>query len=92
MKYSTLFLGLLFLVSFSTELFAQTQRGYVKTLGRPGKKGMALNAVSVRVKGEHNTELSRADGTFGLLMKGKKNGDAYSLQQVRKTGYELNNN
>lgn len=70
--------------------YAQTQSGYVKTLGRPGQKGKALSGVAVRVKGEHNPVLSRKDGTFELLMKGKKNGDAYSLQQVQKSGYELN--
>ena len=30
------------------------------------------------------------DGNFSLLLTGKKNGDAYSLQQVVKSGYELN--
>lgn len=70
--------------------FAQTQQGYVKTLGRPDKKGEALSGVSVRVKGGHNAVLSKTDGTFSVLMSGKKNGDAYSLQQVQKSGYELN--
>lgn len=71
-------------------LNAQTQEGYVKTLGRPDKKGEPLNAVSVRVKGEHNPVLSKENGTFSLLIKGKRNGDAYSLQEVQKKGYELN--
>ena len=70
--------------------FAQTQQGYVKTLGRPDKKGEALSGVSVRVKGGHNAVLSKTDGTFSVLMSGKRNGDAYSLQQVQKSGYELN--
>ena len=69
---------------------AQTQQGFVKTLGRPDKKGEALSGVSVRVKGEHNAVLSKNDGTFSMLMAGKKVGDSYSLQQVQKTGYELN--
>ena len=71
-------------------LHAQTQQGYVKTLGRPGQKGRALSGVSVKVKGEHNTVLSKADGTFAMLMKGKRNGDPYSLQEVKKGDYELN--
>jgi len=71
-------------------VFAQTQQGYVKTLGRPDKKGEALSGVSVRVKGGHNAVLSKTDGTFSVLMSGKRNGDAYSLQQVQKSGYELN--
>ena len=69
---------------------AQTQSGYVRTLGRPDKKGEPLSGVSIRVKGEHNTVLSNDDGNFSLLLTGKKNGDAYSLQQVVKSGYELN--
>ena len=47
--------------------FGQTQQGYVKTLGRPDKKGEPLGAVSVRVKGEHNPVLSKEDGTLTLL-------------------------
>ena len=69
---------------------AQTQSGYVRTLGRPDKKGEPLSGVSIRAKGEHNTVLSDDDGNFSLLLTGKKNGDAYSLQQVVKSGYELN--
>lgn len=71
-------------------LNAQTQQGYVKTLGRPDKKGEPLSGVSVRVKGEHNPVLSKEDGTLTLLLTGKKNGDAYALQEVKKKGYELN--
>ena len=70
-------------------LSAQTQRGYVKTLGRPNQQGRALSGVSVRVKGEHNAVLSAKDGTFAMPMPGKKLGDAFSLQQVQKQGYDL---
>ena len=69
---------------------AQTQQGYAKTLGRPNKKGKPLSGVSVRVSGGHNSVLSNTNGTFSLMMPGKRNGDAYKLQQVRKAGYELN--
>ena len=69
---------------------AQTQQGYVKTLGRPGNKGKALSGVTIRVKGQHNPVLSNADGTFSLTMDNMKNGDPYSLQQVQKKGYEVN--
>lgn len=70
--------------------YSQTQEGYVKTLGRPNKKGMALSGVSIKVKGEHNPVLSKKDGKFSMLLTNKKNGDSYSLQEVRKSGYELN--
>ena len=79
-------IGLLLAVS----AMAQTQQGYVKTLGRPDKKGGALAGVTVRVKGGHNVVVSSGNGTFSMLLDGKKNGDAYSLQQVQKKDYELN--
>ena len=81
---------LLILCLIATISSAQVQQGYVKTLGRPDSRGVALSGVSVRVKGEHNPVLSRDDGTFSMLLAGKKNGDAYSLQEVQKKGYELN--
>ncbi|MBR4146747.1 MAG: tetratricopeptide repeat protein [Bacteroidales bacterium] len=80
--FATLLLGV--------EAFSQTQQGFVRTLGRPDKKGEALEGVIVRVKGEHNTILSDEEGNFSMLLAGLKNGEAYSLQQVQKTGYELN--
>ena len=81
---------LLLLILLGQCLSAQTQQGYVRTLGRPEKKGEALGNVTIRVKGEHNYVNSEDDGTFSMLLPGKKNGEAYSLQQVQKTGYELN--
>lgn len=85
---------LLYILLFSSvqSLFAQTQQGYVKTIGRPEKKGEALGGVAVRVKGEHNSVISEDDGTFSMPMANKKNGDSYTLQQVQKNGYELNEN
>lgn len=81
---------LLILSCLTVGSWAQTQQGFVKTLGRPDKKGVALSGVIVRVKGEHNAVQSQQDGTFSMLLTGKKNGDDYQLQQVQKTGYELN--
>ena len=71
-------------------LQAQTQQGYVKTLGRPNQKGVALSGVTIRVKGGHNAVLSNQQGVFSMPMPHKKNGDTYQLQQVQKQGYELN--
>ena len=79
-------IGLLLAVS----AMAQTQQGYVKTLSRPDKKGGALAGVTVRVKGGHNVVVSSGNGTFSMLLDGTKKGDAYSLQQVQKKDYELN--
>ena len=65
---------------------AQMQKGYIKTLGRPNQKGVALNGVTVRVKGGLSAVLSKDDGTFSVQIQG----ESYALQQVQKSGYELN--
>lgn len=88
MRKTTILLLLLSL--FWQCLPAQTQQGHVRTLGRPDKKSKALKGVTIRVKGQHNPVLSDSIGSFSLLMTGLKNGDAYTLQQVQKSGYELN--
>ena len=89
MQYKLLRLFLL-MELFPVSLFAQIQQGYVKTLGRPNQKGMPLSGVSVSVKGEHNPVLSNDNGIFSMLLTGKQIGDAYTLQEVQKKGYELN--
>lgn len=81
---------LIMLLLMAEVLLAQTQEGYVKTLGRPEKQGEALGGVSVRVRGQHNTVLSGNDGTFAMPLPGLQNGDAYTLQLVQKKGYVLN--
>ena len=78
---------LLMLLSLPT--VAQVQNGYVKSLGRPNAKGAALQGVTIRVKGVHNAVVTAQTGKFSISMTGKKAGDAYALQSVRKTGYEL---
>ena len=65
--------------------WSQTQQGFVKSLGRPNQKGQALSGVTIRVKGGHNAVLSKTDGKFGLQIQG----EAYTLQQVQKLGYDL---
>lgn len=69
---------------------AQTQQGYIRTLGRQNKKGEPLANVSIRLKGGHNAVLSDNNGKFALVMHGKEVGESYILQQVRKSGYQLN--
>ena len=83
------FLIICCLLTLSIGLIAQTQQGYVKTLGRPNQQGRALGGVSIRVKGGHNAVLSGQDGRFEMPMPGKKAGESYALQQVQKSGYEL---
>ena len=80
----------LFFFSFFTLLLsAQTQQGYVKTLGRPNKPGVPLSNVTIRMRGVVNAVLSGKDGKFSVAMPDKKKGDAIILQSVRKNGYEL---
>lgn len=88
MKKTTILLLLFFSIAIPS-VFAQTQQGYVKTLGRPEKKGEALGDVVIRVEGKHNTFISKDDGTFSIPMPEKKNGDVFFLEQARKTGYQL---
>ena len=73
------------LLFFAKVSFSQTQQGYVRTLGRPDKKGEALEGVIVRVKGEHNTVLSDEKGNFSMLLSGLKNGGVYTRPTRRKT-------
>ena len=74
----------------SASLWSQIQSGYVKSLGRPERVGEPLAGVSVRASGGHNSALSDSSGCFFLTLAGKQNGDSYSIQQVFKSGYELN--
>ena len=68
---------------------AQVQQGYVKTIGRPDKPGVALGNVTIRFQGLVNAVLSAEDGTFSLSSPYKKEGDALVLLSIRKNGYEL---
>ena len=74
---------------FAVSIIAQTQQGFVKTLGRPNKPGVALQGVMIRMRGQMNQVLSGQDGRFSLVVRDKKEGDAIVLQSVRKAGYEL---
>ena len=85
-----LYLSLVLLLMPATIILGQKQEGYVKTLGRPNAKGEALSNVTIKIKGEHNPVKSNDDGIFTIQFQSKKIGDAYSLQEVRKVGYELN--
>ena len=79
-----------FIIIFTTIVSqAQVQPGYVKCIGRPDAPGKPLEGVLLRAKGAHNHIISAADGTFSLPLPDIKPGEAYSLQQIRKNGYEL---
>lgn len=67
----------------------QTQQGFVKTLGRPGKPGVPLENVTIQMVGMVNPVISSATGEFYLSAFNKKDGDAIKLLRVQKNGYEL---
>ena len=77
------------LLAATSILSAQTQQGYVRTLERPDNVSVALEGVTVQVRGGHNAVVSGQDGLFRLPMDGKRDGDSYTLQQVQKNGFEL---
>lgn len=74
---------------FGTMGFSQTQEGFVKTIGRPGRPGEAVPQAVVRVRGAHNAVLTDKEGHFFLQMSEKKNGDELVVLNVQRNGYEL---
>lgn len=80
---------LLIILCFSTIGYTQTQEGYVKTIGRPGKPGVAVPQATIRVQGVPNAVLSDNKGHFRLTMPTKKDGDELIILSVQKNGYEL---
>lgn len=69
--------------------YSQTQVGYVKTIGRPGKPGVPLENVTIQMVGMVNATNSSVSGEFHLSAYNKKDGDAIKLLRVQKKGYEL---
>lgn len=68
---------------------AQTQQGFVKSIGRPDKPGEPLENVTIQMVGMANATTSSATGEFHLSAYNKKDGDPIKLLKVRKNGYEL---
>lgn len=68
---------------------AQTQQGYIKTIGRPDKPGKMLSNVMVQAKGMFNAVISDTSGYFSIAVPGKQDGDPIVFLRVQKNGYEL---
>ena len=84
------FISLVILIVFQTiTVSAQTQQGFVKTLGRPNKPGVPLENVTIQMVGMVNPVTSSSTGEFHLSAYNKKDGDSIKLLKVRKNGYEL---
>lgn len=82
-----LLIGVLGLFTFP--LLAETQTGYVRTIGRNGKPGKPISGVMVRAEGPANMVMSDANGQFALLLNDLGRDDAFKLTTVKKSNYEL---
>ena len=82
---------LLFFILFAMPLWvtAQTQQGYIKTIGRPDKPGVVLGNVVVQAKGMFNPVTSDESGAFSITVPGKNDGDPIVFLRIQKNGYEL---
>ncbi len=80
---------LLISLFMATMCLSQTQQGYVKTIGRPGKPGTFLPGVVVQAKGMSNPAVSDSAGAFSLSVPEMEDGDPIVLLRVLKKGYEL---
>lgn len=88
MKATNIWLHVL-LSAFCLTMNAQVQQGFVRTIGRPGKKGVAVENVTIRFRGMTNAVLTSRDGEFRMLFPEKREGDPIVLIGVYKNGYEL---
>ena len=74
---------------FTLPLLAETQTGYVRTIGRNGKPGQPISGVMVRAEGPANMVMSDTNGQFALLLNDLGRDDAFKLTTVKKSNYEL---
>lgn len=69
--------------------YAQTQQGLVRTVGTSTAHGKPIANATVKLKGNTNSVVSDNRGKFALPMTGIKEGAAYQLLNVIKSGYEF---
>lgn len=81
--------SLLLLLCITVLTMAQTQRGYVRTIGRSNNPGRPVSGVSIKVDGPYSMVLSGEDGLYVLSLSGLKIGDAFRFASVKKNGYDL---
>lgn len=79
-----------FLFIIGITLHAQTQQGFVKSIGRPNKVGVPLKDVAILTTGIVEFVTSDSLGEFYLPLCNKIDGDTIKLLRVIKTGFELN--
>ena len=83
------FLFLIIILLLTVWAKAQTQQGYVKSIGRPDKPGKMLAKVTIQAKGMFNAVISDTTGFFNIAVPGKQDGDPIIFLRVQKNGYEL---
>ncbi len=81
--------SILFLLILCTTIFAQVQKGIVRTAGRANHKGEVVGDVIIRVDGAHNAVASNTDGTFSIRFVDIKEGGMFRLSSVKKPNYEV---
>ena len=84
--YSKIIMALALLL-LATPAFAQVQKGYVRTVGRPNNpKGTRITGVTIRVAGLHSPVVSQSNGYFEFDLGGGKT--SYSVTSVRDNSYQ----
>ena len=78
------------MISLSMTLgIAAQQQGIVRTLERPGKPSVGIEGVSLDVLEYPNVIVSKKGGKFSFTIKGKRQGDSFTISRVQKKGYTL---
>ena len=78
-------LWIFMLLFLSIAVQAQTQQGYVKTIGRPNNPGVSLGRVTVRLSGNVNGVVSNAQGNFSFPVSSQR----FRFSRISKKGFEL---
>ena len=68
---------------------AAQQQGVVRTLERPGKPSVGIEGVSLDILEYPNVIVSKKGGKFSFALKGKRQGDSFTISRVQKKGYTL---
>ena len=68
---------------------AAQQQGVVRTLERPGKPSVGIEGVSLDILEYPNVIVSKKGGKFSFALKGKRQGDPFTISRVQKKGYTL---
>lgn len=93
-KHRSFYIFLFCIITISS--VAQPLNGYVKTKGRLSEDGSVvpgkpLSGVMIQIKG-YNPVFTNEEGKFSIIMPNIREGDAYYIDNIRKSGYVLVDN